>query len=198
MKNHPTRSAISRFPTIRKGLPPFTSSLVLPVLLAIAFAAASGWAQAPAVTLVAANYKTTKIEAGVLHSMERGVFDLINDEREKNGRSRLVWTDQAAAVARYHSTNMAESCFFGHEDNDGRRPSQRANLLGLRDWRSIGENIAWLSGFADPVKRVVEGWMKSTGHRENILDPGYRESGIGLAVASDGKYYFTQVFILRK
>jgi uncharacterized protein YkwD len=40
--------------------------------------------------------------------------------------------------------------------------------------------------------------MRSQGHRENLLDTRWKESGIGIAVASDGSYYFTQVFLLRR
>ncbi|MEO7659119.1 MAG: CAP domain-containing protein, partial [Pyrinomonadaceae bacterium] len=74
----------------------------------------------------------------------------------------------------------------------------RADQFGLNDWRRIGENIAWVMGHADPAVRVVECWMRSPGHRNNILDSNFREAGLGLAVANDGKYYFTQVFVKRK
>jgi uncharacterized protein YkwD len=141
----------------------------------------------------------SEITVGPSYSdMEHRVFNLINEERVKNGRASLVWADQVAEVARYHSSNMARLEFFSHEDPDGRRPSNRAEMLGLRNWRELGENIAWLRGYQDPAQRVVENWMRSPGHRENILESHYKESGIGVAVSVDGSYYITQVFVLRK
>lgn len=130
-----------------------------------------------------------------LRAAEMRVFDLINQEREENGVRPLVWTEKAAAVARIHSDNMAQLGFFSHEDLDGRMVSERADRNGLSKWRQIGENIAWISGYDDPAARAVEGWMKSPGHRRNILDPKYSETGIGLSVAGSGRVYFTQVFV---
>jgi uncharacterized protein YkwD len=101
-----------------------------------------------------------------------------------------------AAVARYHSNNMVTYNFFSHIDPQGRRSDKRADQLGVR-WKDISENIAWVSG-SDPATKVVRSWMQSAGHRENLLDPKLKESGIGLAIAPDGKYYFTQVFMVMK
>lgn len=132
-----------------------------------------------------------------LGDLERRVFDLVNNERIQAGLPALVWLDRVAAVSRYHSTNMASNNFFSHVDPQGRRSGKRADQLGVSDWKQIGENIAWISG-SDPAARVVRSWMQSPGHRENIMAANYRESGIGLAIAADGKYYFTQVFIRRR
>jgi hypothetical protein len=108
-------------------------------------------------------------------SMEQRVFDLVNSERVRHGLKPLVWVDRIAAVARYHSDNMATQNFFAHEDPSGRKAGKRADKLGA-DWNQISENIAWLSG-SDPAGRVVQAWMKSPGHRRNILDSSPKESG---------------------
>jgi uncharacterized protein YkwD len=130
-------------------------------------------------------------------SMERRVFDRVNEVRAEHGLRALVWVDQMAAVARNHSNNMATNNFFGHQDPQGRRTDKRLDQAGLDHWRQVSENIAWISGNSDPVARVVQAWMQSAGHRSNILDPVSRESGIGLAITPEGKYYFTQVFMRR-
>jgi uncharacterized protein YkwD len=44
------------------------------------------------------------------------------------------------------------------------------------------------------ASQVVNGWMNSPGHRENILNARYDREGIGIAVSSDGKVYVTQNF----
>ncbi len=144
------------------------------------------------------NYRVAAMPSKIAASLEMKVFRLINNERQQHGKSPLRWADQAANVARYHSINMAELEFFSHQDLAGRRSSNRADLLGLRDWRSIGENIAWLKGSGDPTIKVVAQWMRSSSHRSNILDSKFRETGVGLRIANDGTYYFTQVFLLRK
>jgi uncharacterized protein YkwD len=54
-----------------------------------------------------------------------------------------------------------------------------------------------VGGFSDPIQHVVEGWMNSPGHRKNILEPRWKESGIGIFINSNGTYYFTQVFVVK-
>ncbi len=129
---------------------------------------------------------------------ERSVFDLINRKRAEAGLKILVWNDDAAKIARMHSENMANYTFFDHAGRDGKMVNNRADAVGLTKWRSIGENIAYNRGYATPLEFVVESWMKSVGHRTNILNNGWQETGIGIAVTTDGTYYFTQVFLLRK
>lgn len=127
-------------------------------------------------------------------TLERQVFELINRKRAENGLQPLVWSERVAQVARLHSRNMASYNFFSHVGIDGKRVDSRANSTGV-SWRSIGENIAYNRGFGSPVERVVEQWMRSTSHRQNLLSGGWKESGVGITLTSDGKYYFTQVFI---
>jgi uncharacterized protein YkwD len=46
---------------------------------------------------------------------------------------------------------------------------------------------------------VVEGWMGSPGHRENILNPGFEATGVALVKADDAYgTYWTQVFGTRR
>jgi len=74
----------------------------------------------------------------------------------------------------------------------------RADRLGLGAWRSIGENIAYMRGFEDPAGLAVAKWLESTAHRKNLLGENWKESAVGVAVTSDGTYYMTEVFLLRK
>lgn len=128
-------------------------------------------------------------------NFERQVFDLINQKRKEFGLQPLVWNENTARVARMHSENMAQYHFFGHRGLDGKAVDGRADSIGLKKWRVIGENIASLRGYKKPLDQVITCWMNSPGHRENLLREKWRESGVGVAVASDGTYYFTQVFL---
>jgi uncharacterized protein YkwD len=128
-------------------------------------------------------------------SLERAAFNVLNQKRAESGLSPLAWNEQLAGVARLHSKNMAEFSFFSHKGLDGKMAAERANQMGLRQWRSIGENIAYSRGFQDPVAHAVRLWLDSPAHRQNLLDGNWKETAVGIAVAEDGSYYFTQVFL---
>ncbi|MFV0389230.1 MAG: CAP domain-containing protein [Pyrinomonadaceae bacterium] len=138
-------------------------------------------------------YAKNKIEPTDF-SLEKRAFSLVNDIRIKQGLKELVWSDKAAEVARVHSENMAKYNFFSHVGLDGALIDARASNGGLDNWRSIGENIAYCMGFDSPADFVVERWMLSPGHKENILNKNWQQSGIGMAKTEDGMYFFTQIF----
>jgi len=140
------------------------------------------------------NFLETKKTVTVLE-LEKRVFGLVNEQRRASGLSELDWSDGIAKIARVHSQNMANYKFFSHQGLDGSTVSDRADSLKISRWQSIGENIAYNRGYANPIKLAVESWMESTGHRNNILNRGWKETGIGVAIASNGSYYFTQVFL---
>lgn len=133
----------------------------------------------------------------VATSPERRAFDLVNRERAARGESRLAWDDELASMARRHSENMARQSFFSHTDQSGRGTAARAAECGVCGWRALAENIAYNQGFDDPVAFAVQRWMTSAKHRENILREGFTHAGLGIAKASDGTLYFTQVFVTR-
>ncbi|HTH50758.1 MAG TPA: CAP domain-containing protein [Pyrinomonadaceae bacterium] len=133
--------------------------------------------------------------AARVKSLEHRAFDIINRKRSESGLEPLAWSDQLEPVARVHSENMANFDFFSHKGLDNKYVSDRADDAHIGKWRAIGENIAFAKGYADPVELAVELWLNSTGHRRNMLDASWRESAVGVAVAPDGSYYFTQVFL---
>lgn len=135
------------------------------------------------------------VSASAVRAMERDAFDLINATRADAGLPSLKWSNKVAEVARLHSNNMADLNFFSHKGLDGLMVDDRAAQLKMGTWSAIGENIAFLRGFSNPVETAIQKWLKSPSHKQNLLDPSWTETAIGLAVTSDGKYYFTQVFI---
>jgi uncharacterized protein YkwD len=82
---------------------------------------------------------------------------------------------------------MVRQRFFDHVSPGGSTMAQRIKrtnyLDGRRGW-SLGENLAWGSGSLATPAEIVDGWMHSAGHRRNILDAGFREIGIGIALGS--------------
>jgi uncharacterized protein YkwD len=128
-------------------------------------------------------------------SLERNAFELLNEQRAANGQLALQWSESLASVARLHSQNMAEFSFFSHRGLDGKMVSDRADDNSVGKWRSIGENIAFNKGYKDPVAKAVELWLDSPSHRQNLMDSNWKETAVGIAVAPDGSFYFTQVFL---
>jgi len=128
---------------------------------------------------------------------ERRAFDLINRERQRRGLSPLSWDGGLVRLARHHSQSMARGGFLSHVDRDGLDLKARARALGLHGWRTIGENIAYNQGYDDPTAFAVERWMVSEKHRENAMSGEYTHAAVGIVRASDGTYYFTQVFMRR-
>ncbi len=90
---------------------------------------------------------------------------------------------------------MASAGFFSHID-PGRGALDRRLGAARISWRAAAENIFEQQGHSGPVRTAVTGWMRSAGHRRNILDARFRESAVGIAVRR-GTWYYTQVFLLR-
>lgn len=100
-------------------------------------------------------------------------------------------------MARRHSEKMVRLNFFSHETPGGLRLKDRAHAAGIPHFRVLAENIAYNQGFDDPGGFAVERWMRSPGHRANILSAEFQQSAVGVFVATDGTVYLTQEFIAR-
>ena len=118
----------------------------------------------------------------------------MNAERAKASCSPLAANDTLMQVAQAHSQDMADKDFFSHTGSDGRTPFQRLRDASY-DYTLAAENSA--AGTTTPAEAVAL-WMDSAGHRNNILDCGLRETGVGYVVDDDDKLgygtYWTQVF----
>jgi uncharacterized protein YkwD len=130
-------------------------------------------------------------------SLERRAFDLINTQRISNGEEPLVWDQELCRMARQHSESMARQDFFDHTSPDGSDMRSRAHSSNIRGWKALAENIAYNQGFDDPAGFAVQRWMRSSKHRENILNGSFTRSAVGIARAADGRVFLTQVFIAR-
>jgi uncharacterized protein YkwD len=80
---------------------------------------------------------------------------------------------------------MAFHDYFEHLGPRGQTPLARMRAVGYisssRVGYEVGENIAWGTRRLATPRAIVAAWMASPGHRANILDPRYRETGIGVA-----------------
>lgn len=127
--------------------------------------------------------------------IEAAVREQINQVRQENGLNSLKQNDKLAQVARNYSRQMAQKNFFSHTGADGSTLAQRVKAGGLSYW-IVGENLFKSTNIPQPVPTAVDGWMKSPGHRENILRPAFTETGVGVWQAGN-TYYITQLFMRR-
>ncbi|MFG2338676.1 CAP domain-containing protein [Streptomyces yangpuensis] len=115
------------------------------------------------------------------------VLALVNQERAAAGCPAVTLNAKLTKAAQDHSADMAANSNMSHTGSDGSDPGTRITRAGYA-WRTYGENVAY--GYSTPEK-VMEGWMNSPGHRENILNCSFKEIGIGLAQPN---HYWTQDF----
>ena len=110
----------------------------------------------------------------------------VNALRRKAGAPGLRMDPALQKAAQAHAQDMLERGFFAHESPSNTTVRERATKAGYK-WRNIGENIA--EG-QKSVDEVVATWMDSPGHRRNMLEPKFRELGIGLVTGKgrDGEY----------
>jgi uncharacterized protein YkwD len=100
-------------------------------------------------------------------------------------------SEPLASVALGHASDMATHNYFEHEDLAGHSPADRVRAVGYRE-KLVGENIAYGPKSAD---EVVQGWLDSPGHCENIMDPRFAEMGIAYSPgrASKKGLYWVQL-----
>ena len=116
------------------------------------------------------------------------ILDLTNAARKAKNLRPLVINEDLNAIAQNHSERMAaKKVAFGHIGFQQRYEAARKAIPGIN---ATGENVAF---GPDSPGEIVDGWMHSKGHRENILG-NFSLIGIGVAKGSDGSWYYTQFF----
>lgn len=133
---------------------------------------------------VSTNYNNDSYEQKV-----NEILELVNKEREKNGLHKYKLNETLCKAAQKRAEELTSS--FGHTRPDGTKFHTVFDEFNL-NYKYAGENVA--AGQKTP-ERVMEMWLASEGHRENILSPYFTEIGIGY-VETDDKYgaYWTQEF----
>jgi uncharacterized protein YkwD len=110
---------------------------------------------------------------------------LVNREREASGERPLAVDAQLEQIAESHSQDMASADYFDHTGPHGDSPVSRMRAVGYLSGSvsgyEIGENIAWGTLWLATPRSIVAGWMASPGHRANILDGRFRDTGIGIS-----------------
>lgn len=130
---------------------------------------------------------TTSAQGSYCLEFEMEVVRLVNIERAQAGLAPLVMNASLRASAHVRAAELVTK--FSHTRPNGTKWSTAINL----SYRCAGENIA--AGHSTPA-RVVQGWMGSEGHRNNIMNGNYSEIGVGCYhdPGTSHRYYWAQLF----
>jgi uncharacterized protein YkwD len=128
--------------------------------------------------------------------LEHKIYSLINSERINRNIKPLVVDEGLAKIARDHSQDMVNRKFFNHVNPDGNTARDRLRRGGYKCTKASGENIFQnnLGSLEKIATTTVQGWMRSSGHRQNVLQRSYVKTGVGAAIAANGEVFITQVF----
>ncbi|MFD1039306.1 CAP domain-containing protein [Virgibacillus byunsanensis] len=127
---------------------------------------------------------------GDMNEFESTVIDLTNGERSRVGLSELQPDTSLGEVAREKSRDMEDKDYFSHTSPTYGSPFDMMRDFGV-SYQTAGENIA--QGQPTP-QEVVDAWMNSQGHRENILNDKFTHIGVGYIKSG---HHWTQMFIAK-
>ena len=130
---------------------------------------------------------------GVPAALELYVHMLVNEHRAEQGLTPLAFSPEISDIARYHSEDMASGRLPGGHDGADERAEKISKSI---PYLGVGENVAAINkgGEGGEGAAAVSGWLQSPGHRSN-LEGDFDLTGIGIAHAEDGTYFFTQFFV---
>ncbi|MBV8910296.1 MAG: CAP domain-containing protein, partial [Gammaproteobacteria bacterium] len=127
-------------------------------------------------------------------------LELVNDVRARGTRCGnhsfapappMTLSGTLGGVAFGHAADMAQHGYFEHQDLSGQSPADRVRAVGYGE-KLVGENIAY---GPQTIEEVVQGWLDSPEHCENIMDPRFAEMGIASAAGRTARHglYWVQV-----
>ena len=128
-----------------------------------------------------------------LSQMEEKMINLVNEEREKEGLSKLELDKNLRKIARLKSKDISEKDYFSHTSPTYGTPFEMMEEFDI-SFKMAAENLAGHRS----VNLAHEGLMDSKGHRENILRPELTYIGVGIVEDQKYGYIFTQMFITKR
>jgi uncharacterized protein YkwD len=145
---------------------------------------------AAALSLAALVPVTASGDVDAAYHPRRRVAHLVNYRRVDAGLPRLRLHFAIHTAAQQHSRYQARMNLMTHTGSGGSSAGDRITRQGYT-WSAWGENVA--KGYPRP-RAVVRAWMRSSGHRANILSGSFRHVGVGMRRAADGTVYWTLDF----
>jgi uncharacterized protein YkwD len=121
-----------------------------------------------------------------VRQMQKAMLCLHNVERRKHGLSKLHWNPVLASVAAKHARDMVSRHYFAHVSPGGRDHMDRVAASNYKPavgcW-TAGENLFYSNGPSTP-RQLLDAWMHSPAHRQNILHGGWQGFGLGVVATS--------------
>jgi uncharacterized protein YkwD len=139
--------------------------------------------------IVTAALAASPAQAASTASTEKAIARCANTARADKGLEPLRIDPALHNVAHRFAKEMARRGFFDHTDPDGDDPGDRIEAAG--SFTAWGENIA--RGYPG-TDAACRGWLRSPGHRHNILSPEFTRIGGGYATGGRKGPYFVQDF----
>jgi uncharacterized protein YkwD len=130
-----------------------------------------------------------------VHDDLRSMAELLNQARCAQGLAPVAAHPALGAAAAAHSVDMALHGLFGHHGSDGATVRRRVLAQGY-PWQAVGENVG---AGAVSAQEAFQLWWESAGHRRTMLDPAFREVGLGHVYGADTEdgHYWTLVLASR-
>jgi len=125
--------------------------------------------------------------AATLRAMAAATLCLVNGERADRGLAPLAPNARLAHAATAYARDLVAGSYFSHTGRDGSGVLERIRRSGYLPRGAawvLGENLAWGSGGLATPSAIMRAWMNSPGHRENILNPDFREVGVGVVAGN--------------
>ena len=151
----------------------------------------------------AENKKISSLRTLDSHYIEDQIHLEVNKVRFENNLQPLVKDFHLKDIARKHSKDMAMRDYFEHESPDGltfldryQDNGYKCEIVTSQFIARGGENLMFImNGFSneDIVKRTINGWLDSPGHKENLMTDYYTKQGIGVSLDGN-EIYITQNF----
>lgn len=116
-------------------------------------------------------------------AIKNATLCLLNRQRAEHGKRKLKANKRLAKAARAHARDMVVKDYFAHDTPAGIDFVDRIlkeDYVDKGDGWTLGENLAWGSHQLATPRSIVQAWMKSPGHRANILNGKFKEIGIGV------------------
>jgi uncharacterized protein YkwD len=126
-------------------------------------------------------------ERASLPEASQSIICLVNAERTARGLRTLRRNGRLSAASLGHAKDMVRRRYFAHDTPSGVSMLdrlRRARYVRMTQAFTVGENLAWGAGSRAAPTSLVDAWMASPGHRAVILQPRYREIGIGMVPAA--------------
>ena len=168
----------------------FSICMVLVIMFTFTVFTASSYAVTVIYVVRTPNTTSTTVKSDAL---VKEVIKLCNNERAKRNFAPLVEDDLLNKLALLKSQDMVAKSYFAHESPTYGYAKDMMRMYNVKySW--LGENIGRANDYNTP-QQLVNKWMDSSTHRDNILNPNFTKIGVAYVGDKNGKVYWTQLFL---